>query len=400
MVVHIFVYYTGSIHSVLFRRMASNVATDESATSDYDDIEHHLEFIHKEWTKRTDKNKRFVIITAGKAGVGKSTLINNFLQLEGDAMFVARLDPHSVTRRVEYCDKEINGVQVRVIDMPGLHAPDSGDKTDQRTDIIGDLKGVTENGADVVFYCINLMNRLDTIDYENMDTLTREFGSEIWEHVIFVFTHTDVVLFNGSSPEELVEKYIEALRNHLVEKRKVNVKIRSIYSFPDYAVSKNAEINDFTGIVGIPVSKDPGVPPKWRITLLLQVIRKCREENIPAILKLHYIDWDEVKKTAAIVAAGGVGGAFAHTLLRGAVGAVVGASLGGYMFGTPGVALGSAGIGTLFLPSTIGLTTLVTRIAFVIHARHKIEKRARLKIKEMLEKEKKIAQEASVPSPD
>ena len=33
-----------------------------------------------------------MIVTAGK-----STLINNFLQLEGDAVFVARLDPNSVT---------------------------------------------------------------------------------------------------------------------------------------------------------------------------------------------------------------------------------------------------------------------------------------------------------------
>ena len=59
----------------------------------------------------------------------------------------------------------INGVPVRVIDMPGLHAADSGDRTDTSEDIIGDLKGVTGEGVDVVFYCINLLNRLEKVDF-------------------------------------------------------------------------------------------------------------------------------------------------------------------------------------------------------------------------------------------
>ena len=234
-----------------------------------DDVSEQVDFITE---KSSDKMRKFVIITAGKAGVGKSTLINNFLQLEGDARLEARLDPNSVTRTVAYCDKEINGIQVRVIDMPGLHAADSGDGTDTSEDILGDLKGVTGKGVDVVFYCFNLLNRLENLDFENLDKFTKVFGSTIWEHVIFVFTHMDFVVFTGSNPKEVVERHIEALSNYLVEKRKVNVEIRSIYSFPDDALSDDSEINTFNGIVGIPVSKDPAIPENWRITLLLQVI--------------------------------------------------------------------------------------------------------------------------------
>ena len=143
--------------------MASNLTTDVSATTDDDGTEHHID---QQSTKSKDKNKRFVIVTAGKAGVGKSTLINNFLQLEGDNAFEASLGPSSVTTSVDHCDKELsNGVQVRVIDMPGLHAADSGVRMDTSEDILGDLKALTGEGVDVVFYCINLLNLLENVDF-------------------------------------------------------------------------------------------------------------------------------------------------------------------------------------------------------------------------------------------
>ena len=213
-----------------------------------------------------------------------------------------------------------------------------------------------------------------------------------------MFTYTDFALLNGNNPEELIGKYIEALKSHLVEKRKVNVKISSIYSFPTEVISEDAEINTFNGIVGIPVSKNLAIPENWRITLLLQVIRKCRNENIPAILKLNSIDWDEVVKKTAIVIAGGASGAALGT----AAGATIEALVGGFAtapFGGAGAIPTAAGgaalgawIGTISGSSAIGLTTLVTQVVFAILARKNIEKRARLKIKERLEKEKMLAQ--------
>ena len=390
--------------------MASNASIDESVSDDDDDIEHQVDFIHKQLTQNMDEKKRFVIVTAGKAGVGKSTLINNFLQLEGEAAFEARSGPSSVTTSVDHRDKEINGIQIRVIDMPGLHAADSGDRTDTSEDILGDLNGVTtyntENGVDVVFYCINLLNRLENVDYENIDTLTKVFGSRIWEHVIFMFTHTDLALLNEIRLEELVERYTEALRNHLVEKRGVNVEIRSIYSFPTEQFSKDAEIDKFNGIVGIPVSKNPGIPENWRITLLLQVIRKCRKENIPALLKLKRIDWVEIKKSIATVAKGGGRGAAVGTAVGAVIGAIVGGALtapaggvGAIPTASGGAAIGSC-IGTVVGSGSVGLTTLVTRIVHIIRSRHTVKKRTCHKIKEMLDKDKKIAQKTRVANHD
>ena len=396
--------------------MACNPTNDESVielpsassdgVSNDDNVDHQVDFIHQERAQNLDRNRRFVIVTAGKAGIGKSTLINNFLQLVGDAVFEARPGPNSVTRRVDFCDREINGIQVRVVDMPGFNAADTGVVTDTREDIILDLQAVTEEGegVDVVFYCISLMNRLENVDYENINTLITVFGSNILEHFIFVFTYTDHVLFDGSSPEESVEEYIRALRSELVVNRRLNVEIRSINSFPDdNMVSEDAEINNFDGIVGIPVSKNPAIPENWRITLLLQVIRKCRRENIPALLKLNGISWNEVKKTTAIVAASGIGGAAVGTVVGASIGALVGGlatapvgGVGAIPTAAGGAALG-AWIGTLSGSGALGLTALGTRIAFIMVSRDKIETRARLRIGEMLERERRrTAQESSV----
>ena len=386
--------------------MASNVPSiDDSATNDDNIIEDQVKFIHQ-WTQSSDKDKQVVIVTAGKAGVGKSTLINNFLELEGDAAFEARLDPHSVTTTVDHCDRVINGVQIRLIDMPGLHPVDLEHRVDKKENIIGDLKGLVDKGVDVVFYCFNLLNRLENVDLENLDTLTQVFGSEIWNRAIFVFTYTDVVMSNGSSPEELVGKYIEALRNHLVVKRKVNVEIRSNYSFPADMCSKDAEIDTFNGIVGIPVSKDPAIPPKWRMTLLLQVIKKCRKENIPAFLKLNHINWHEVAKTTAIVAAGGLGGAAIGTAVGAGVGALVGGVLTAPIGGVGAIPTAAGGaavgawIGTISGSVPIGLSSGTARIAYVIYSRFKIERRAHRKTKEMVLKELKLAHKASGASQD
>ena len=374
--------------------MASKVPTDESTNelsssssesiSDDDEVEHRADFIYQQLTQTTDqksttdKDKQVVIVTAGKSGSGKSTLINNFLQLKGDDVLEARMDPDPVTTKVKHCDKEINqkeinGVKVRVIDMPGLHAPGTSGKT---KNILRDLKAATGEGADVVFYCIKLDDRIETVDYQNMDTLTKAFGPQIWKHVIIVFTRTDYVLFKKSNPEELIDQHIKKLKEYL------KVDIKSINSFP---TDSDECINNFNGIVGIPVSEDPNIPAGWRTTLLLQVLRNCRKENIPAFLKLNDINWREVAKTTGIVATSGVGGAAVGT----AVGATIGAIVGGVVTAPIGGvgAAGGAAIGAICGSGSIGLSTIMIRIARIIYSRSNTKRRAYRKTKKPAKKE-------------
>ena len=357
--------------------VASNDSLSDNDSLDTETEEKVDQSLIRQWSQ-SHGSKSVVIVTAGKSGAGKSTLINTFLGLEGEEASVNSLQPTSVTQDLKFYEKEINGVNVRVVDMPGLHTTDHD--SDESKNIIGELSAMTDGRADVVFFCINILNRIDRVDLENIDTLTRAFGTEIWEHVIFVFTWADIALYNGYSLEELVDKFIEEIHKHLVVKQKVEVEIRSIYSFPSSDLaSEESEINKFDGIVGIPVSKNPNDPPEWRITLLLQVIRKCKKENIPAFLQLNGINWDEVGKTAAIATAGGVGGAAVGT----AVGAPLGAVIGGFLtapiggVGAVPTAAGGAAVGALIGSigggGTAAVATLAARIAFVIRVRQKME---------------------------
>ena len=376
---------------------SENTVASNDSLSDNDSLDTETEErvdLIRQWSQ-SHGSKSVVIVTAGKSGVGKSTFINTFLGLEGEEVSVNSLQPTSVTQDLNVYEKEINGVNVRVIDMPGLHATDHD--SDESEIIIRELSAMTDGRADVVFFCMNILNRIDKVDLENIDTLTKAFGTEIWKHVIFVFTWADIALYGGNNLEKLVDKFIKEIHKHLVVKQ-VEVEIRSIYSFPSSDLgSEESEINKFDGIVGIPVSKNPNDPPEWRITLLLQVIRKCKKENIPAFLQLnavHGIDWDEVRKTAAIATAGGVGGAAVGSAVGATFGAVIGGLLTAPIGGVGAVptAAGGAAVGALIgsigSGGTAAVATLAARIAFVIRVRQKMEKRARRKIKEMLEKER------------
>ena len=59
-----------------------------AASSEESDTEQKVEFLRQ---FSQERHNQVVIITAGKSGVGKSTLINTFLQLEGPRACHSRL---------------------------------------------------------------------------------------------------------------------------------------------------------------------------------------------------------------------------------------------------------------------------------------------------------------------
>ena len=69
-----------------------------------------------------NSEREIVVVVGGKSGTGKSTLINNFLTLDGKEAAKARIQPRSVTHNVKVYKGEVSGVCVRAVDMPGLHA--------------------------------------------------------------------------------------------------------------------------------------------------------------------------------------------------------------------------------------------------------------------------------------
>lgn len=245
----------------------------------------------------TPEKESLVIVMAGKSGVGKSTFINNFLQLKSDPA-AAQLSPFSVTKDLRWFESEVNGVSLRVVDVPGLC---SSDKSVNDKSILEELIKLTGGKIDILFFCISLITRIDSVDLEIIDLLSHTYGQDIWKRSIFLFTWADIVLLNNnncySDLNQLVHEFIQKLDDDLVkcDKRRMSITFRSISSL------SKSEKACFNGIVCIPVSKDPDTPQGWREDVRIQVVRtSISKEKMQWMIKMLYgIDWMEVISTAA-----------------------------------------------------------------------------------------------------
>ncbi len=74
----------------------------------------------RDMVQRWDENRRVVLVVAGKEGIGKSTLINNLLGLEGDR--AAKTAPGARPTTINTCiyEEKVNDVHLKIIDTPGL----------------------------------------------------------------------------------------------------------------------------------------------------------------------------------------------------------------------------------------------------------------------------------------
>ena len=114
---------------------AGDEASEKSATATAD--EDLVDLVQK-WDV---EKRRLVLVVAGKAGVGKSTVINNLLGLKGEEAAKAKPSARSVTTNVDYYEEVVHGITVHIIDTPGLEAIDLNSKKEQEQ-----LKGSVEKG--------------------------------------------------------------------------------------------------------------------------------------------------------------------------------------------------------------------------------------------------------------
>ena len=362
----------------------------------------------QQW-KQDNSKRDIVIVVAGKSGTGKSTLINNFLALDGSRAAEARLQPTSVTKEVKRYDGEVNGVLIRAIDMPGLHARRHTD--DKEKEVVAALSHVTDGNADILIYCTSLTQRLDTIDERNISTLIKAFGKKVWDNAILVLTHADSVLEDEESNlDELIAGFTEELQEILAE-CEVETYIKPLSSChtsessppadllslgetevapdlspgtevaPDSNVATENEDGEATRdpanapdtestaqelpieIIAIPTGKKPNQPPGWRDLLLAQIIAICRSRAVSKLTQLEGVSWEKIKKKlkkgakvgAIAGAVGGVSGAALGTGIGATIGAIVGAVLTAPIGGVGAVptAAGGAAVGA-FIGSLSG----------------------------------------------
>ena len=353
-----------------------------------------------------NSEREVVVVVGGKSGTGKSTLVNNFLTLDGKAAAEARIQPTSVTDDVKVYKGEVNGVLVRAVDMPGLHA--RRHNRDKEKDVIAALSHHTEGKADILIYCVSLTQRLDSIDERNIATLNKAFGKKLWANTILVLTHADTVLEdddNADKLDEIVEGFTKELEEILTDCTGIKACVRlfsschtSESSNPDPSpttevapdLSPESETEAVPGpsvateqerdetatapesvasesgpeessgpveIIAIPIGKKPNKPPGWRDALLAQVITICLNKSMSYLTKLEGMSWEEIvkklKKGAKVGAtAGAIGGASGAAIGTG-IGAAVGGVIGGILtapfggFGAAPTAAGGAAVGAL-----------------------------------------------------
>ena len=267
--------------------------------------------------KNLVRKRPLVLVTVGKAGAGKSTLINNFLRLRGDKVAKSKASPEFGTKGIDYYEQEVHGIVVHIIDTPGLEAKHRSSK--EEWEELATLSVLTDGKADIMLYCMKLTDRGDDKDERIVKKLTRAFGKEIWRHTILVLTFGDAVLNHNDGDRDLLEGFTKEFERFLKKAGVNDVPVKSVVS---------TEFNKAPGkvhhpeIIGIPVGQRIKTPQNWTGLLFKEIIKKCKIDAIPAILVLQYIPphWlaSILKLTAAIV-----GGTLCG-LLTGAVVVVVG----------------------------------------------------------------------------
>ena len=316
-----------------------------------DTADEHLVDEIKKWE---GSKRRLVLVTAGRAGMGKSTLLNNLLGLKGEKAAESKPGAKSVTKTVDSYEEEVHGITVRIIDTPGLEAKDLS--SEEEEEALAKLSVLSDGKVDLMLYCMALVGRFEDSDERIVKKLTEAFGTKIWRHAILVLTFGDVVLKQDEGDRDLLEGFTSKFEEVLKKAGVDDVPVKSILSTQD----ANSEFESALAkvqqpeIIGIPVGQHTEKPQDWPLLLFKEIIKKCKIDAIPALLEVQGITprWvAEVLKVAGDVSVGAAGGVARFVtgavpglvvgVLGGVVGAVVGAAFGG-VGAIPGAALGAA----------------------------------------------------------
>ena len=179
------------------------------------DMKRHME----DW-KKVAQERPLRVMVCGLGGVGKTTLINHLLQLEGEKMWAhmqRSIGPTSVVTKFECTAKR--GIKVCLFETSGFHDVNISNEM-----TIAMMEKETEKKLDVVFYCISLGGSARVLqgDIKAIKIMTQAFSNEIWRKTVVVFTFADFLEALNSADEygtviqRLKEEMMEVFQNEHV----------------------------------------------------------------------------------------------------------------------------------------------------------------------------------------
>ena len=321
------------------------------------------------WLTST-KRSEITLVTAGKSGSGKSSLIASMLGLEGENAPKINHSPSSVSVEVEIFERQINGITLRIVDTPGMGASDV-----EEAGIISELQKATHGKADMLLYCVSMLptSKIDKPDREIIKKLTYAFGEDCWKQSILVFTFANMV---KKAKHKMViqtysEKFQELLRSVCSHSSSSLFGSEQYSIVPIFSCDQGKITRSQYDIIALPAGEDPDEEiidgMRWDESIYMEVLKKCNPEAIPALLKVKGPTPKLVRLgleiggftafSGAVGAAGGMAGAVAGGIVGGAIGAGIGLLFGG-AGAVPAAILGGK-IGAGLVGSTCAVSSAV-----------------------------------------
>ena len=245
---------------------------------------------------RVGGKKTMTILLSGKNGAGKSTLMNTLL---GNGA-IQKPSPDPTTDRFieDYFSK--NGVEIRIIDTPGLMGKEK-DKKELKM-----LSEYTRGSIDLLVYCVPVgaSHRFHECNPEIMKHLTEGFGMQIWEHCILVFTMSDEAYsshLEDYSEEQAIKEYQDFLHRY-ANKFQDSLRVLGVQQQVKTVFKLNWEAASNT-IIAVPAGKTPhndvlpGLPyqlpdycedKNWISLMIEAFCAKCPQECASLLLEYKY----------------------------------------------------------------------------------------------------------------
>ncbi len=237
----------------------------------------------KQWYAATLR-KNMTLVTTGRSGAGKSTIIQNMLQLKHQA---TKSSPSAITKKVQsYTSNSVEGVIM--IDMPSL-----SESHIDKAKVMLDLQTTTKGEADMLLYCVSLLpdSKVDEQDKEIIKVLTESFGSKIWNHAVLVLTFANAVMAVNQDQriEKLVQHYAEEFQSVL---REIHSSCNQFSVVSIFSVTDQSQQRDPHTIIALPAGYNTNEQlikrMKWDDIIYMEVLKKCSYDSIPDIFKVRH----------------------------------------------------------------------------------------------------------------